>query len=605
MAKNTKREPNQKALRADLAEKKEKFEKIGWRFEFLEDKTWKAQKTFDGKIVTLREETIEELFAELIEQESENYSTFIFGELEEKTFYRLLEHRVQGWEIIEDANGDSSGWEAAKDGTKIGVFDTIFDLLDQLDGMRKIQEKFAPETLNGNGNAAEKYLIERYFQTVEIKEALGSNDPVELLRKRAAFSQRCFGNGEYILKTIKNKVQVLESASGAMHEISLKELAEKVIANAKNIEKTNTLNGNSNAPEAWAIKERAELEALGFTFALDTNRKFKFTTKDGFDFDGYESLEKAVQAARSLKTCTPERIAELDFERKVERLLILRFKNRAAGSNDAALYKEYGDAVASSDLEVAAQSDLTFDRMDALTAKGWHFALDEEKREWSAGKNIGGTDRGASRVNSLERLCVFCEKHENAGAVNENLPTEGQAEKMGEYIETGWTFAQNKDRLWSAEREVDGKKVYCGEHAHLDALFAQMEAFDKPVELNEFKLPLTSVETCLVELSDEDILSRSYSLTKALKDLETEAIKFKIESETLKNEHKKTAAAIEARVNKYRTAIDNRSEYREIKCAIEYDFERSQVKIVRPDTNKVVKTRAMTKDEALASGTLA
>lgn len=236
-------------------------------------------------------------------------------------------------------------------------------------------------------------------------------------------------------------------------------------------------------------------------------------------------------------------------------------------------------------------------KKSALEADGFSFAFDE-KAGWEAtapdGSKIGMFEK-------LEKLLEMCQKTEETHAASLSVD---QANRVIDFENNGWNISKDKENLWSGEKEINGKKVTCGKHESIEALFAQMETYSEAALPKKPELPLICFENCRVELTDEDILKRSYSLTKALQDLEKEEARFKAESDQLKSEHKTNVAAISARINKNRAAIDNNHEWREIECALEYDFEKSKVEIIRPDTGEIVKTRGMTKDEALAAGRL-
>ena len=47
--------------------------------------------------------------------------------------------------------------------------------------------------------------------------------------------------------------------------------------------------------------------------------------------------------------------------------------------------------------------------------------------------------------------------------------------------------------------------------------------------------------------------------------------------------------------------INNGYEYRDVKCLVEYDYDKNMVQIVRTDTQEIVETRAMTEDERQTS----
>jgi hypothetical protein len=86
---------------------------------------------------------------------------------------------------------------------------------------------------------------------------------------------------------------------------------------------------------------------------------------------------------------------------------------------------------------------------------------------------------------------------------------------------------------------------------------------------------------------------RSSSLMKAMNDLDAEARRFESE----KAVHKQNVEICNAEIQKLRTAIDTRQEWRELQCSLEYDFQRGMVNVIRPDTFEPIKTRSMTKEE--------
>jgi hypothetical protein len=106
-------------------------------------------------------------------------------------------------------------------------------------------------------------------------------------------------------------------------------------------------------------------------------------------------------------------------------------------------------------------------------------------------------------------------------------------------------------------------------------------------------LPKTIIESCRIQLTDDERLSRFYQHSNILREIEAETKRFAKEKET----HKATIVGLAAQNAKALSAADTGFEWRDLECSQEFDFQRGIVTVRRPDTGEIVKTRSMTKEE--------
>ena len=188
-------------------------------------------------------------------------------------------------------------------------------------------------------------------------------------------------------------------------------------------------------------------------------------------------------------------------------------------------------------------------------------------------------------------------------------------------FDLGWEIERRPDGDWQAEKTFDSGVVSLIEGKtpeHLASLIADEEKnfaalgesdgishleppFESDTDENEISdsvesetpLPMFAVESCRFDLSDEEILQRTYSMRHAQAELLGEDARFARE----KDIHKSNVKMINARVEMFGHAIDTKSEYRELECSLEYDFQKEAVITRRPDTGEIISRRGMTKEE--------
>ncbi len=189
-------------------------------------------------------------------------------------------------------------------------------------------------------------------------------------------------------------------------------------------------------------------------------------------------------------------------------------------------------------------------------------------------------------------------------------------QKVADFEAKGWTFEiDEKKKIFEAKLPAGENvpaEVTLTSNASLDNLLLQIERFYEDAggdalesetleettdEKPKKKLPKTAVAQCRVELSRDDLIKRGDSLSKALDELRAAETRYKSELKALTNERDQTLTEINQRITKYNLAVSTKSEWRDIVCHLEWDFEKKIVSTIRPDTGEVVKSRPMLDDE--------
>ena len=83
------------------------------------------------------------------------------------------------------------------------------------------------------------------------------------------------------------------------------------------------------------------------------------------------------------------------------------------------------------------------------------------------------------------------------------------------------------------------------------------------------------------------------SLTECFRNEAALAQKF----EEFRKDHKRQVIALERRKDELIDQIENKVEFRPLECDLEWDFARSVVKYIRPDTGEEAGSRPMDRDE--------
>lgn len=220
--------------------------------------------------------------------------------------------------------------------------------------------------------------------------------------------------------------------------------------------------------------------------------------------------------------------------------------------------------------EKVLREDLQFGKTE-LKAKGWKFDYNPENGKWTARTTKPSGDVFEIKDYAALKYLLDEAKHHQESWEAEETPTKYWSvqtpEELFKIIE-----ADEKERTILAQNYVTS---------------AEDEASQKK------PLPTTVIASCRVELSDAEILARTYSMRHAQQEAKDEEMRFAREKDIYKSNLK----AINLRVETYGHAIDSKSEYQDIECGLVYDFQRESVETVRPDTDEVIKRRGMTKEE--------
>jgi hypothetical protein len=267
---------------------------------------------------------------------------------------------------------------------------------------------------------------------------------------------------------------------------------------------------------------------------------------------------------------------------------------------------------------LTATSTEQLQRRTALEEKGWRFAQSSDGN-FNGYRHLPDREQPVrfSAYSSLDEILTVAEDVENSSIlpspetdkaaleakyhqlIKEVLIGEEQFNFIVRELEDdyGVDWAQYcKETFSDGEFQEDVKDIWLesgGDPKIFTEKFRPSAEETVPTEPDDNSLPTTVMQECKFELTDSEIVKRSASMTNAMNELDAEINRFKAE----KDKHNANLKMINARIQKHRTAIDTRTEWREIECVLDYDFQRGTVDIIRPDSGERVRQRTMSKEE--------